>query len=47
MMAIMSTPRHNAKLNGQYVSHASEYAPQFFQRLREVTKDAAFWRPKA
>jgi len=47
MMAIMSTPRHKAKFSGQYVSHAPEYAPLFFQRLREVTKDAAFWRPKA
>lgn len=44
-MSIMSTPRHSAKLNGHYLSSAAEYAPAFFQRIREVTGGAAFWDP--
>ena len=47
VMAIMSTPRHCAKMNGHYISSAPEYAPLFFQRLKEVTRNAAFWNPKA
>jgi hypothetical protein len=46
MMAIVSTPRHSAKLSGHYVSSAPEYAPLFFKTLKEVTRDSAFWRPK-
>ncbi len=42
-MSIMSTPRHMAKLNGRYLSSAPEYAPIFFQRLREVTRNSPFW----
>lgn len=47
VMAIMSTPRHSAKLNGHYVSSAAEYAASFFQKLREVTGNSEFWNPKA
>jgi hypothetical protein len=47
IMAILSTPRHSAKLSGHYVSSASEYAPLFFKRLKEVTQNSAFWSPKA
>jgi hypothetical protein len=46
MMAIMSTPRHSSKMSGHYVSSAPEYAPAFFQKLKEVTRDSTFWRPK-
>jgi hypothetical protein len=46
-LAIVSTPRHSAKLSGRYVSSAAAYAPAFFQRLREVTGGAKFWDPKA
>jgi hypothetical protein len=45
-MSLMSTPRHKAKLNGHYVSSAPEYAPMFFQRIREVAGSAAFWDPQ-
>jgi hypothetical protein len=47
VLAIMSTPRHSAKLNGKYISSAPEYAPAFFQRLKEVTGTSLFWDPKA
>jgi hypothetical protein len=46
-MSIMSTPRHAAKLSGHYVSSSPGYAPEFLQRLKEVTKGARFWDPKA
>jgi hypothetical protein len=46
-MAIMSTPRHSAKLKGNYVSASPGYAPLFLQRLKEVTGGAPFWDPKA
>jgi hypothetical protein len=44
-MAMLSTPRHAARLNGKYVSSSPEYAPLFFQRLKEVTRNAPFWAP--
>jgi len=47
VLAIMSTPRHSAKLEGNYISSAPGYAPAFFQRLKEVTGDSQFWNPKA
>jgi hypothetical protein len=45
IMAIMGTPRHSAKLNGKYMSTASEYAPIFFQKLKEITRNSPFWNP--
>jgi hypothetical protein len=47
IMAIVSTPRHSARLNGKYVSSAPEYAPLFFERLKQVTRNASFWDPTA
>jgi hypothetical protein len=47
VMALMSTPRHRSKLDGNYVSSAAGYAPAFLERLREVTGGAAFWTPRA
>jgi hypothetical protein len=44
-MAIVSTPRHTARLKGNYVSAAADYGPLFFKNLKEVTKSAAFWNP--
>ncbi len=45
-MSILSTPRHSAKLSGHYVSSAAEYAPAFFARIREVTRNSPFWDPQ-
>jgi len=45
-MSIVSTPRHMAKLNGHYLSSAQEYAPIFFDKLREVTRNSPFWDPR-
>ena len=45
LMAIFETPRHSAKYNGNYVSSAPDYAPRFFEKLREVTGNASFWNP--
>ena len=45
IMAIVSTPRHMARMNGNYVSAAADYGPLFFKRLKELTKNAAFWDP--
>jgi hypothetical protein len=47
VMAIVSTPRHTAKMSGHYVSSVPEYAASFFQRLKKVTGNADFWKPKA
>ena len=47
ILAILSTPRHSKKLSGKYVSLAPDYAPEFFERLKEVTDDALFWNPMA
>jgi len=47
VLAIMSTPRHSAKLEGNYISSAPSYALAFFQTLKEVTGDSPFWNPKA
>ncbi len=44
-MAIVSTPRHSARPNGSYVSYSPDYAPLFFERLKEVTRNAPFWDP--
>jgi hypothetical protein len=46
-MAIVSTPRHSARLGGNYVSSAGSYGPVFFKKLKEVTHGAAFWDPAA
>lgn len=46
ILAIMSTPRHSAKLNGNYISSAPSYAPLFFERLHEVAGNSQFWNPK-
>lgn len=45
-MAIMSTPRHRNRLSGHYVSSVPELAPQFVQRLLDVTNSAAYWDPR-
>lgn len=45
MVAIMSTPRHRERLNGHYVSSVAGYTQQFFDRLREVTRNSPFWDP--
>jgi len=47
VLAIMSTPRHSAKLNGNYISSALGYAPEFFRRLKEITGESPFWNPKS
>jgi hypothetical protein len=47
IMALLSTPRHAARLNGDYVSASPGYAPLFFQRIKEVTGNASFWNPAA
>lgn len=47
VLAVMSTPRHSAKLNGNYITSAPAYASAFFQRLKEVTGDSPFWNPNA
>ncbi len=36
---------HSAKLNGKYMSKASEYAPLFFRKLQEITGNSPFWNP--
>ena len=45
IMTILGTPRHRARLNGNFVSSSPQYAPLFFQRLKEVTRNASFWDP--
>jgi hypothetical protein len=45
LMAIFQTPRHRAKYSGHYVSSAPEYAPAFFDKLKEVTGSSSFWNP--
>ena len=45
LMSIFQTPRHSAKYSGNYVSSAPEYAPLFFEKLKEVTGNASFWNP--
>lgn len=47
LMAIFQTPRHSAKLSGNYVSCAPEYAALFFEKIKEVTGNASFWNPPA
>jgi hypothetical protein len=46
IMDLLSTSRHTAKLNGRYISSAPGFAPAFLRKLEEVTKGAAFWKPK-
>ena len=46
IMAIMSTPRHSAKLSGHYISAAKSYAVPFVERLKEMTRGSSFWEPK-
>ena len=45
LISIFQTPRHSAKLSGNYVSSAPGYAPQFFEKLKEVTGNSSFWKP--
>ncbi|MCP4134940.1 MAG: hypothetical protein GY754_28455 [bacterium] len=45
LMAIFQTPRHSAKFSGNYVSSAPDYAPLFFEKLKEVTSNSSFWKP--
>lgn len=45
LMAIFQTPRHRAKYSGNYVSRAPDYAPRFFDKLKEVTGNSTFWNP--
>jgi hypothetical protein len=42
----VSTPRHREKLNGHYLSSSPQYLPAFRERVREVTRGAAFWDPR-
>jgi len=46
VMSIMSTPRHSARLKGNYVSSSQEYVPMFLKKLKEVTGGTAFWNPE-
>ena len=45
LMAIFETPHHRAKYSGDYVTSAPEYVQPFFERLKEVTGSASFWKP--
>jgi hypothetical protein len=45
VLAMVSTPRHTEKLNGHYPSSSPQYVPAFRQRVRQVTRNAPFWRP--
>ncbi len=45
LMAIFQTQRHSAKFSGDYVSSAPNFAPLFFEKLKEVTGNATFWNP--
>ena len=45
-IAIMSTPRHRDRLGGRYVSMAQELAPQFIERLLDVTNSTTYWNPR-
>lgn len=45
VMAIVSTSRHSARLNGKYVSSTPDYGPPFLENLRKITKNAVFWDP--
>lgn|GEM_PF-4090899 len=45
VMAIVSTPRHAARLDRSYISSVSDYGPLFFANLKEITKNASFWDP--
>ena len=47
IMDLLSTPRHSAKLKGDYISSAASYTQIFLEKLKEVTKASEFWRPKA
>ncbi len=44
---MVSTPRHMEKLNGHYLSSSAQYVPAFRERVRQVTRDAPFWRSAA
>jgi hypothetical protein len=44
-MAIVGTPRHTARLDPAYVSSSAGWAPAFLERIRQVTRNAPFWRP--
>ncbi len=46
VMEIVSTPRHSARLSGNYISSAPTYGPLFFKRLKEITGDSVFWNPQ-
>jgi hypothetical protein len=46
IMELLSTPRHSAKMNGNYFSSAPEYTATFLHKLNEVTGELEFWKPK-
>ncbi|MFZ2445608.1 MAG: hypothetical protein WAW37_04570 [Syntrophobacteraceae bacterium] len=45
IMALVSTPRHSARLSGNYVSSVPDFGPPFLKRLKEITGNAPFWDP--
>lgn len=45
-MAIVSTPRHQDRLSGRYVSSVPDLAPQFLQNLLDVTNNDPYWDPR-
>lgn len=44
---LLSTARHNDRLNPQYVSTVPETAATFLAHLAKVTAGSAFWNPTA
>lgn len=44
--AVMSTPRHSARLNGSYVSSSPDFTPRFVEKLMEVTGGSQYWDPR-
>jgi hypothetical protein len=46
VLSIVSTPRHQQKLNGHYLSSSPQYLPLFRERVRTVTGGAEFWAPQ-
>lgn len=42
-MRIMSTPRHQNRLQPDYVSRMQETMPPFVQQLLDVSRNSPFW----
>ena len=45
MISIVSTPRHAARLSGNYISSSAAYRQVFLDNLKKVTRGASFWTP--